>query len=320
MKCFVIMQFAPEFADILEMIESAARKADCNPPLACKRLDDSAHAGRIIPRLERALRETDLCIADISGERHNVMWEIGYAMALEKPTILIARVGTSIPFDVQDAQTIEYDPLRLSETLVRPLIKSIRETVAKIHESGGPASVSMERAEHSSAKMVAALREMIPEIIAEYKKDSTSNSTQVSASPDFQHLEGTWLNLNTGSHAYARTVAGALVVPYCFGGNHEISGAYFDWKAMGTYVYARYAWCRQSTTGFSLLKIESPDSMSGAWWYDNEAIVDLSDPNFESGYASDWKRLRNHGTPDWAEEFFTTVKAHGVEHALALRA
>jgi hypothetical protein len=44
----------------------------------------------------------------MTGRNANVFYEIGYALALGRPTILICRKGETIPFDMQAINHISY--------------------------------------------------------------------------------------------------------------------------------------------------------------------------------------------------------------------
>jgi hypothetical protein len=57
------------------------------------------------------------------------MWEVGYAMALECPTILLTQCLNEIPFDIREMETLTYERTRLSATLGKPLHKMILDTL-----------------------------------------------------------------------------------------------------------------------------------------------------------------------------------------------
>lgn len=46
-------------------------------------------------------------MADLTGTNPNVMWELGYAMALKKPALIITQSQAAAPFDVKDLQSLE---------------------------------------------------------------------------------------------------------------------------------------------------------------------------------------------------------------------
>ena len=37
------------------------------------------------------------------------MWEMGYAMALGKPLIVVTQNSQDVPFDLKDMQSLQYD-------------------------------------------------------------------------------------------------------------------------------------------------------------------------------------------------------------------
>lgn len=130
----MIMPYAETFEDVHEAILRAAKAVEPDHQIECLRLDDNQQAGRIVGRLENAIRETDMCVADLSGGRSNVMWEIGFAMALEKKVILISHCGSALPFDLHDIHHIPYVRDRLRASLIEPLTTSLRHTVQQLSD------------------------------------------------------------------------------------------------------------------------------------------------------------------------------------------
>lgn len=129
MDCFVIMPFAAEFDDVYAVVKSSVESAGTLEKWRCFRLDESRPAGRITDRLIAELRSATVCVADISGAKPNVMWELGFAMALGKPTLLITQKPDDVPFDIKDMQTIGYDRNRLRATLGASLGAAVSDTV-----------------------------------------------------------------------------------------------------------------------------------------------------------------------------------------------
>jgi nucleoside 2-deoxyribosyltransferase len=91
MNCFVIMPFASEFDDVYATIKTSVESVIAPQGGKCFRLDDARPAGSITNRLLQEIQAATICVADITGNIPNVMWEVGYAMALEKPIILITK-------------------------------------------------------------------------------------------------------------------------------------------------------------------------------------------------------------------------------------
>jgi nucleoside 2-deoxyribosyltransferase len=58
----------------------------------------------------RTAVESDVIVAEITPVNANVFYELGYAHALDKPTILLARRDTEkLPFDISGYRVIFYD-------------------------------------------------------------------------------------------------------------------------------------------------------------------------------------------------------------------
>lgn len=58
-----------------------------------------------------SIRNSTIIIADITPDNPNVFYEVGYAHALNKPTILLCEksIRHKLPFDVSGFRTIFYD-------------------------------------------------------------------------------------------------------------------------------------------------------------------------------------------------------------------
>jgi nucleoside 2-deoxyribosyltransferase len=129
MKCFVIMPFAQDFDDVYSTIGQAVSSSVPGEHITCLRLDEIKSAGRITDDLLRELHEATVCIADLTYNKPNVMWEIGYAMALNKPLLLITQTPDELSFDIKDMRTISYNRQSLRTTLQIPLGQAFRDTL-----------------------------------------------------------------------------------------------------------------------------------------------------------------------------------------------
>jgi hypothetical protein len=128
-KCFVIMPFDKGFATVYAAIKKAVASSSTDGHVTCTRLDDIKAAGPITLDLVQELREATLCIADMTGNRPNVLWEVGYAMAFGKPVLLITQNSQELPFDVKDLRWITYNPKSVQRTLSPKLAAAVRETL-----------------------------------------------------------------------------------------------------------------------------------------------------------------------------------------------
>lgn len=104
---FVVMQFSTPFN---ELYEEVIRPVCGEFGVRAMRADDTYGPGLIIADVVRQIDESKLVIADISPVNANVYYEVGYAHARGKPTILIAdRRVEKLPFDVSPFRTLFYD-------------------------------------------------------------------------------------------------------------------------------------------------------------------------------------------------------------------
>jgi hypothetical protein len=103
---FVIMQFTAPYNELYtDVIKPVVTEAG----FGVERADEISGPSLIIADICRKLREADLIIAEITPENPNVFYEVGFAHALGKPTILVAEQGRELPFDVSPFRTLFYE-------------------------------------------------------------------------------------------------------------------------------------------------------------------------------------------------------------------
>ena len=103
--CFVLMPFSEGFDDIYEFgIKGACVDAEAY----CERVDEQIFEGSVLERIYNQISRADIVIADMTGRSANVFYEVGYAHALGKPTILLTQDGEDIPFDLKHFPHIVY--------------------------------------------------------------------------------------------------------------------------------------------------------------------------------------------------------------------
>ena len=114
----------------------------------CTRIDEVSFSGPISRQIIEFLTSADIVIADLTTANPNVYFELGIRQSLtERPTVLIARNGTQLPFDIHDQRVIFYNysavaftPLeisKLSQTLQGADDKGIRSPIlAHLRELG----------------------------------------------------------------------------------------------------------------------------------------------------------------------------------------
>jgi nucleoside 2-deoxyribosyltransferase len=92
----------------------------------CGRADEIYEAREIMNIIWEQIIRSDLIIAEITGRNVNVFYELGYAHALGKNTVLITQEIKDVPFDLRHRQLVEYSDTpegrqKLSTSLTRYL-------------------------------------------------------------------------------------------------------------------------------------------------------------------------------------------------------
>jgi len=124
--CFVIMPFGNQFNSVYRLL--IAPVASDNG-LTVLRADEIAGPGFIMEQVRTAVQQSRLCIADLTGSNPNVLFEVGYAQALGKPLVLVARDASHLPFDVAHQRVVLYgDDLNATKSLLQRAISVVLST------------------------------------------------------------------------------------------------------------------------------------------------------------------------------------------------
>ncbi len=110
---FVVMQFTSEFQSLHETVI----KPVCEEfGYTGFNVGEKFTQNLLIKDIEDSIRNASLVIADISPDNPNVFYEVGFAHAIQKPTILLCdrkihqkRANSKLPFDVAGFRVIFYD-------------------------------------------------------------------------------------------------------------------------------------------------------------------------------------------------------------------
>jgi hypothetical protein len=119
---FAAMPFAPEFDDVFFVAMTHAAET---VGATCKRIDKEDFSGDIVAELKSLIRSSVAIVADLSGSRPNVLYELGYADALPRPTVHICSTPLNeLPFDVRNWNVLQYVAGR-THSLREPLAKRL---------------------------------------------------------------------------------------------------------------------------------------------------------------------------------------------------
>lgn len=118
---FILMAMDPRDG-MLEDVKTAVRETFRRFGVAAQRADDIEHADVITEVILARIREAEFIFCDLTGERPNVYYELGYAHAIGKRPILFRRADTRLHFDLAVHNCPEYSSATdLSERLTRRL-------------------------------------------------------------------------------------------------------------------------------------------------------------------------------------------------------
>ena len=126
-KIFVILPFSREFSDVYHAITEAARRSEEYTGVRYEVFSaDRLPAGTtIVDTIQNALADADLIIADTTGANPNVLYEVGFARALDRPIVFINQREYQVPFDFAAHIYVLYDRDRLTNDLVPHLMDAI---------------------------------------------------------------------------------------------------------------------------------------------------------------------------------------------------
>ena len=133
---FVLMPIEPAFDDIYKFgIKGAAEDVGAY----AERLDEQLFVEGMLDRIFNQISKADVIVADMTGRNPNVFYEVGYAHALGKITLLLTQDAADIPFDLKHRQHIVYGGS--IEILRKQLSERLRWGIAESRrQSRGPAT------------------------------------------------------------------------------------------------------------------------------------------------------------------------------------
>ncbi len=126
-KAFIVMQFTEDYNQLYnEVIKPVCESYG----LEVERADEFYTATPIIQDIVKSIKNASVIIAEITPDNPNVFYEVGYAHAIEKPTILLSDVKREkLPFDISGFRTLFYENTIAGKTKVERNLKKFLENI-----------------------------------------------------------------------------------------------------------------------------------------------------------------------------------------------
>ncbi|MDH3671177.1 MAG: nucleotide-binding protein [Gammaproteobacteria bacterium] len=120
---FVVMSF--EQTDDLEDYKAAVKQVCEEAGFEAVRTDSrpAANTHQIIDAIHDHIQTCGFVIADLTNERPNVYYEIGYAMGLKKKLILTSKKGVTVHFDLHGYNRVEWSGSENLKKQLRPVVE-----------------------------------------------------------------------------------------------------------------------------------------------------------------------------------------------------
>lgn len=110
-RVFVITAFRQDMGAAFEGIKAAGEALG----LYVERVVDVVGDYRITDQILEMINKSVIVVADLTHERPNVYFELGYARGIGKPVVTIAKQDTNLHFDVKDWTCLFYSDSRVLE-------------------------------------------------------------------------------------------------------------------------------------------------------------------------------------------------------------
>lgn len=105
---FLIMPFESSMNDVHQAVIRAPALSD-RPNFIIERLDSIIDDYTITDKIIQCIKKSEFVVADLSLERPNVYYELGYARGIGKEVLQLAHANTKLHFDISGVRTDFYE-------------------------------------------------------------------------------------------------------------------------------------------------------------------------------------------------------------------
>ena len=215
---------------------------------------------------------------NISGKspRDNVLFELGLFMgALGRHRTFIVHSRTNppmLPTDLAGITTATYEERPKLRAALGPACTKIKRAISSQGIRRRPSSDSTPDSELTQINNRLTEHHNMLNALFQRLTSSTPNASATLPSTGLEFLEGAWLS-SVRSHAYCHVRDGRPHLVYCYEGNSELTGEYFDFRRIGEEIVGRFRWFESDIRGFAWFRIENRDRLAGAWWMEEQVAA-----------------------------------------------
>ncbi len=175
-RCFVIQPFDQDTYD--KRYEDIYSQAILDAGLEPYRIDEDLSIDIPIAEIHTQIKNAVACFVEITTDNPNVWYELGFAIALEKPVCIVCsdERKTKYPFDIQHRQIIEYKTQSVTDykELRKKISKKLKLLIKNIPQKKIVASnVKESRSSENIAKKQDVFRRETPSRTKGYTQETT---------------------------------------------------------------------------------------------------------------------------------------------------